>query len=483
MQGKNKYFSSFIWRLLERFGAQGVTLIVSIILARLLDPDVYGIVAIITVFISILNILMDGGFGNALIQKKEADDVDFSTIFYFNVAFSLVLYALVFFLAPLIEHFYNFEGLTSIVRVIGLGIPIAGVKNIQQAYVARNMLFRQFFFATMGGTIGAAIIGIIMAYNGYGVWALIAQYVFNMLIDTIILWVVVPWRPIKAFSREKLKRLFSFGKNILVSNLIYNGYYEIRQLLIGKFYSSADLAYYNQGYRYPYVISSNINTSIDSILFPAMSSVQEDVIHVKEMLRKSILLSQFVVGPCVIGLAACAGPIVQLLLTDKWLPCVPYMQLFCISMAFGQIGNANQSAIMSVGRSDIKLKIEIIKTILDVAILFGTIFISPIAVAIGFSVGALLRIAVCAWPNKRILGYSFVNQMKDVLPNLIITYAMGIIVWLVTLFHMSPIITLLIQIPLGIMIYIGISVIMKNESFFYILDIVKSYRKRGTKND
>jgi len=460
---------------MERWGAQGVTFLVSIVLARLLDPSVYGTIALVTVFTTILNIFLDSGFGNALIQKKNADDLDFSSVFYFQIAVSLLLYVLLFLAAPLIESFYNSPGLAPVVRVLGLFVIISGVKNIQQAYVSRHMLFKKFFFATLGGTIGAAVIGIVFAFLGYGVWALVAQYLFNALIDTIILWITVPWKPKRVFSFDRLKSLFSFAWKLLISDLVYNGYTELRQLLIGKFYTSSDLAFYNKGYSFPHLISANINTSINSILFPAMSSVQDSVEHIRSMLKKSIQVSQYVVAPLVVGLAVCGEPLVKLILTDKWLPCVPYMQLFCLSMAFGHMGNANQNAILALGRSDIKLRIEITKTVIDVVILIVTVFISPMAVCIGFVAGALIRIAICAWPNKKLLGYSFGRQMLDILPNLIVTFVMAGLVWSVTLLKFSSWLTLLVQVPLGIVIYIGLSVLTRSEPFYYILNMLKPH--------
>lgn len=478
MANNGTYLSNFIWRFMERCGAQGVTLVVSIILARLLDPSVYGTIALVTVLITILNIFLDSGFGNALIQKKDADDLDFSSVFYFNIVVSFTLYALLFFVAPMIEKLYNSPGLTPVIRAMGLFVVIASVKNIQQAYVSRHMLFKKFFFATLTGTICAAIIGIYMAWCGYGVWALVAQYIFNTLIGTVILWFTVPWRPKLQFSIKRLGALFDFGWKLLISDLVYTSYTELRQLLIGLVYTPADLAYYNQGYKYPHVIASNINTSINSILFPAMSKVQDDKKQVKNILRRSIQLSQYVVAPCVIGIAVCAEPLVKILLTEKWLPCVPYMQLFCFSMMFGHMGNANQNGIIAIGRSDIKLRIEMIKTMIDVVILIATVFLSPTAVAIGFVAGSLIRIAICAWPNKKLLDYSFGRQMADIMPNLLITFIMAAVVWPVTLLNLSSWLTLLIQIPLGVVIYIGLSIVTKSEAFYYILNIIKLFYRK-----
>ena len=478
MSDSSKYFSNFIWRLLERFGAQLVTVIVSLVLARLLDPSVYGITALVTVFITILNIFLDSGFGNALIQKKDSDDLDFSSVFYFNIVSSIVLYLLLFFTAPLIEMFFNSPSLSPVIRVMGLFVIISGLKNIQQAYVSKYMLFKKFFFATLIGTIIAAGLGILLAYLGFGVWALVVQYLANTLIDTTILWFTVKWRPKRMFSLERLKALFSFGWKLLVSDLVYNGYTELRQLLIGKFYTPADLAFYNQGYKFPHLISYNINTSINSILFPAMSNAQDDKAHVKNMLKRSIQISQYVVCPFLLGLAVCGEPLVKLILTEKWLPCVPYMQLFCLAGMFGHMGNANQNAIIAIGRSDIKLKIEVVKTTIDVIILVISIFFGPMAVAIGFVAGSLIRIAICAWPNKKLLDYSFGRQMLDILPNLIINFVMAGCVWCVNLLNLESWITLLIQVPLGVLIYIGLSIATKSDALNYIVNLLKLVKNK-----
>ena len=260
--------SNRIWRFLERCGAQGVTFLVSIVLARLLDPSVYGTVALVTVFTAILQVFVDSGMGNALIQKKDADDLDFSSVFYFNLSACILLYVGMFFAAPLIASFYNMPDLTPVIRVSSLTLIISGVKNIQQAYVSSHLLFKKFFFATLGGTIGAAVIGIWMAWKGYGVWALVAQHLFNATLDTIILWVTVKWRPKRVFSLERLKGLFSYGWKLLVSALLDTGYNNLRSLIIGKLYTSADLAFFNRGKQFPNLVVTNINTSIDSVLLP-----------------------------------------------------------------------------------------------------------------------------------------------------------------------------------------------------------------------
>ena len=350
---KTTVTSNFIWRFLERCGAQGVTFIVSIVLARLLDPSSYGTVALVTVFTTIMQVFVDSGMGNALIQKKDADDLDFSSVFWFNISMCAILYFVMFFSAPLISAFYKMPDLKPIVRVLSIILIISGIKNVQQAYVSRHMMFKRFFFSTLGGTVVAAIVGIAMAYLGYGVWALVAQMLINVLVDTTILWITVKWRPRRIFSLIRLKGLFSYGWKLLVSSLIDTIYKDLTQLIIGKKYSSTDLAQYNQGQKFPHIIVSNINTSIDSVLLPTMSKVQNSPDIVKSMTRRAIKTSTYIMMPFMVGLAVCAEPLVNLILTEKWLPCVFFLRIFCFSYAFFPIHTANLNAIKAMGRSDL----------------------------------------------------------------------------------------------------------------------------------
>jgi len=267
---KKGVLSNFLWRLAERGAAQAVTFIVSIVLAWLLAPDVYGTVALVTVITTILQVFVDSGMGNALIQKKETDDLDFSSVFYFNMVVCLVLYVGMFFAAPLIADFYDNDELIPLIRVLSLTIVISGLKNVQQTYVSRTMQFKRFFWSTLGGTVASAIVGIFMAYKGMGAWALVVQYLSNLLIDTLVLWFTVKWHPKKMFSFKRLKGLFSYGWKSLISSLIDTVYNNVRQLIIGKLYSSSDLAYYNKGKQLPNIIVTNVNTSIDSVLFPTI---------------------------------------------------------------------------------------------------------------------------------------------------------------------------------------------------------------------
>lgn len=465
--------SNVIWRLLERFGAQGVTLLVSIVLARLLDPAVYGLVALVTVITTILQVFLDAGFSQALIQKKDADEVDFSSVFYFNIVFGSVLYGLLFFSSPLIAKFYKMPELTPVIRVLGLTLIIFSLKSVQQAYVSRNLLFKKFFFATLGGTIGAAVIGIVFAYLGYGVWALVAQHLFNMFMDTVILWFTVKWRPKAVFSFYRLKIMLRYGWKLFVSSLIDAIYNELRQLIIGKMYSSSDLAFYNQGKKYTHAFVTSINSSLDSVLFPVMSNAQDNVDSVKEMTRKAIKVSTFLMMPIMMGIAVCGEPLVDLIFTSKWLPCVPYLRIFCFAYAFYPIHTANLNAIKALGRSDLFLKLEIIKKVVGFAVLGATLWFGPMVMAYSMLATTIFSQIINSWPNKKLLGYSYIDQIKDMLPQIILSVIMGAVVYCVTFLKLNNILTLCIQVPLGVVIYLGGAKLMHIDSFDAIIDSAK----------
>ena len=478
---KNKVFSNLLWRFFERCGAQGVAFIVQIILARLLDPEVYGAIALVTAITTILMVFVDSGFGNALIQKKEADELDFSSVFYFNLAICFALYLLLFAFAPLIARFYGIPELKSVIRVLGTVVIIAGIRNVQQAYVSRNMMFKRFFFATLGGTIGSAAVGIAMACMGYGIWALVAQTVLNNLLGTVILWFTVKWRPTAEFSLQRLKGLFSYGWKLLASSLIDTVSTQLWQLVIGKKYTSDDLAFYNRGVTFPNIIVTNINSSIDSVLLPALSAKQDDVDNVRAMTRRAIQVSSYIMWPLMIGLFVCAEPIVSLLLTDKWLPCVPFIRIFCITYAFYPIHTANLNAIKAMGRSDVFLKLEIIKKIINLAILLITMWFGILTMAYGVLAEGIICQVINAWPNRKLIDYKYTEQVKDIVPYILLSALMGLCCGAVTLLHLGSLATLCIQVILGAAVYIALSMLLKIPSFNYILDIAKMYlRKRKT---
>ena len=478
MQENQKVMNNFAWRFLERCGAQGVSFVVSIVLARLLAPEAYGTIALVTVFTSLLQVFIGSGLGTALIQKKDADDLDFSTVFFFNSGLCIVLYAILFFTAPYISGFYQMPELTPVTRVLGLTLLISTIKGIQHSYVAKKMIFKRFFFATLGGTLGAAVVGIYMAYKGYGVWALVAQSLFNNLIDTLVLWFTVKWRPKWMYSWRRLKGLFAYGWKILVSALLDTGYRELRQLIIGKVYTAGDLAYYNKGNQFPNLIIDNINSSINSVLLPAMAAEQDNVARVRGMTRRAIKISTFIIMPMMMGLAVCAEPLIRLLLTEKWLPCVLFLRIYCFSYAFYPIHTANLSAIKALGRSDLFLGMEILKKAIGLIAVVATMFISVEAMAYSMLATTVLSQIINAWPNKKLLGYSYFEQVKDMLPQILLSCAMGAVVYCVSFFPLPDIVLLVIQVVTGVVVYTTGSALLRLESFNYILATIKNKTKK-----
>ena len=477
MGNRQKVFSNLIWRFMERFGSQAVSFVVSIVLARLLEPELYGSIALVLVITSILQVFVDSGMATALIQKKDTDDLDFSSVFYFNLAFCLLLYTGLFLTAPLLSRLYGDASLAPVIRVLGLTIVVSGVKNVQQAYVAKTMQFRRFFFATLGGTIFSAAVGISMAYLGYGIWALVMQQLLNTAVNTAILWLTVGWKPRRCFSLKRLKVLVAYGWKILASALLDTAYLKLYQLVVGLKYTSSDLAFYNKGDQYPNLLVENINSSIDSVLLPVLSAEQDKREQVREMTRRAVKTSTYLMFPMMAGLAVCAQPFVRLLLTEKWLPCVPYMQVFCLMYAFYPLHTANLNAVKAMGRSDIFLKLEIIKKLISTALLVASVNLGVYAIALGQLLSCLIAAAVNAWPNRRLLGYSLLSQLRDVLPALLLSGIMGGAVWSLRYLGLPDLPLLAVQVLAGACIYAGLSAVLGLDSFKYLLGAVRRRRR------
>lgn len=474
---KENITKNLFWRLLERFGAQGVAFAVSIALARLLDPSVYGIIVLVTICTSIMQVFVDSGLGNALIQKKDADDLDFSSVFFFNLFFCIVLYGAVFVTSPVIAGFFNMPALVPVLRVLSLTIVISGIKNVQQAYVSRHLMFKKFFFATLGGTIGASVIGIFMAYRGFGVWALVAQNLFNAAVDTCILWMTVKWRPKRMFSFERLKVLFSYGWRLLISKLIDTIYEDLRVLIVGKMYSADDLAFYDRGKKFPQLAVDTINSSLDSVLFPSMSMEQDNISRVRSMTSRAIKTISYIIFPLMIGLAVCAAPVVNIILTSKWAECIPYMRIFCFGLAIVPISLANLNAIKAIGRSDIYLKLEITRKVLNTASLLAFMWFGVKAIAYSYLLNCIMNMVINAAPNKQFLNYSYKEQAKDLFPAFFLSAIMGTAVYAISFLKFSDCITLIIQVPVGIIVYIFGSIIFRIDSFSYVVSVIRGILK------
>lgn len=470
---KSKTISGLLWKFAERIGAQAITFILSIILARLLTPSDYGAIAILLIFITFADVFVNAGFGSALIYKKGADNLDFSSVFYFNFIFSVFVYAVIYLAAPYITSFYNIPILQPTLRVLALRIPVAAINSVQQAYVSRNMQFKKFFYSTLTGTAVSAVVGIIMAYNGYGVWSLVGQYLSNAIINTLVLFSVISWRPQLMFSFQRLRSLFNYGWKLLFSSLLDNGYQSLNSLLIGKFYTPTDLAFFDTGQKFPMVIVNNINSSISSVLFPALASEQDKPERVKAHTRKAIQISSYIMWPMMLGMAVCADNIISLVLTNKWLPAVPYLQIACITYGLWPIHTANLQAINAMGRSDIFLKLEIIKKVISITVLLISIQYGVMAVALSGIFIGVISTFINAYPNGYLLKYTYSEQIRDILPSFLCASVMALAVYFSDKFVDYIYFKLMIQVGVGILIYVIISKIFNLDSFEYLVVLLK----------
>lgn len=475
---KKIFLSSFIWKFLERGGTQGIQFILQVFLARLLTPKDYGTVALITVFIAISTVFVQSGFNIALIQKKEIDEEDVSSVFYLSLFIAMVTYLILWIVAPIIANFYRTLELVLILRVMGLVLFLNVFNSIQEAIILRKLELKKLFCSSLGAVIISGILGITLAYKGYGVWALVYQQLMNQFSICIILWITVKWRPKLLFSIKKVKKLFSFGGKLLCSSLIDTTYRELVNLIIGRVYSPAMLGYYNRGDQFPKVIVSNFNGTIQSVIFPVLASVQHDKMRVKEIMRKAIMMSSYIIFPAMVGLIIISESMVRLVLTERWILCVPYLRVFCLSYALWPIHTANLQAINAIGRSDIFLKLEIIKKIIGISIILITSRYSPYIMALGTVFSSIISSFINSYPNKKLLGYSYFEQIKDIIPSLFISVIMGGIISLIQLLKYEDMVTIMLQIIVGGIIYIVLSYITKNKNFLYLLSIVRK-RKRG----
>lgn len=468
-------FKSFLWKLLERFGVQGVQFILQIILARLLSPDLYGVLAIMIIFTTIANVFIQNGFNTSLVQAKDVTEEDYSSVFWVTLAIAVLLYIVIFATAPFIAGFYGMPEIVTPFRVLAIVLIPGAVNSIQVAKVSRDMDFKRVFTSNIVAITISGIVGIVIAYKGGGLWALVAQYLINVVVSCAVMLFTVNLKFRFVCNIKRIQVLFSYGWKLLVSAFIDVLYQDLSSLVIGKKYDSEMLGYYNRGKQFPQFIISAVNGAVQSVLLPAMSSEQDDKGKVKQIMRNSMTISAYIIFPMMAGLAAIAEPMVSILLTEKWIPCVPYLQIFCISLAFWPVHTSNIQAINAVGRSDIFLKIEIIKKIYGIIILLIAIlcFDSPIAIAMTGVITSILSCFVNAFPNKKLIGYSYIEQMKDIMPSFVMSSIMFAAVYFIGKIGLNNILTIVFQIILGVGIYVILSLITKNKIFFVIISFFR----------
>lgn len=465
---------NFIYKFLERAGSQFISIIVTIVLARLLEVSDFGAIEIVTVIVSICQIFVQSGLNTALIQKKDATQQDFSVTFYVNTALAACLYIILFVLSPLIENFYAIEGLASYIRVTGLVLLPCSMMSIQYALLAKSFQFSKQMICSVISMIFGAIVGIVMAYNGYGIWSFVAYQIVTYWSSPFIALVVVKWLPSRVDSFKRIVPLFKFGIRILIASFIDNIYNDITSLIIGKKFTPSQLALYGKGKQFPQALITSVNGSIQSVAFPYLAKHQDSKNEMKDRLSGLVKMSSFIVFPIMFGLIACAKPFVLTILTDKWIEAVPYIQLMCVVFVAWPIFTANAWVLNAIGRSDLYLKTEIIKKVINLAslILCVILFDSISAIIIGQIVVIPINVAINMVVNKRIIGYSVRDLLKDIAYPLMFSVIMGVIVYQfqnISNFYIA----LIVQLLVGVIVYLVINVVSKNRNYRLFEGLVK----------
>ena len=478
-----KTISSLFFRFSERILAQVTSLVVSIILARLLSPDDYGVISLIMILITICDILVTYGFGNALIQKKDADQIDFSSCFYASLAIAIGLYLILFFTAKHIATYFDVSILKPIIKIMGIRVVVGAYNTIQHAYVSRHMMFKKFFFSTLFGTLIAGLCAVFMAYKGFGIWALVANYLVNTFIDTIILSFTIKWRPIFAFSFDRVKSLFSFGWKILLSGLIGQISNEVRSIVIAKRYTSADLAFYNKGESFPKLFSTQINTTISSVLFPVISNSQDNPETMKRVVRRGIKTITFLMTPMLLGLAAIGEPFVTVLLTDKWLPAVPFIRVFCLVYLLKPFAQLGEAFLNGIGESGLILKIGIVNKTLSLSLLIIAFSFGPFAIAVSALMVEIVNTAFMVYYFHRLISYTIKEQFKDLAPIYFIGCVMFAGVYSLHFIPMHDLVTMITQIAIGGVVYISLAKVIKIDSLDYVIQLARHYLRKNRKGD
>lgn len=472
--GKNGIMKNVVWKLAETILTQLVTFIVSVALARILSPDDYGAVAMITVFITIANVFVVSGIPTALIQKKDADEKDFSSVFFFNLALSLSLYAMLFFAAPWVARLYKTPILVDTLRVLGISVIISAFNSVQSAYVSKQMLFKRYFWSTLIGTVLSGVIGIRMAYAGYGIWALVFQRIVNITVAALVLLFTVKWHPILYFSWNRLKSLLKFGWKILFEGLSETLSNELSNMVIGKVYTSSDLGFYSKGGQIPGLVANNLSSPINSVLFPAICLEQDNDERVKELLRKAVKTSTYVTFPLLVGLAAVAKPLIQILLTDKWIETIPYLRIFCLIYAANCFLIPRHQALNGIGRSDVYMYEHMAVRVIKIGILFCVYRVSVMAIAVGGIIPSILMVLTVMFTSKKYNGYDYWEQIIDVLPTIGVCLCMGFLVYFIGMLPLSDLPMLILQVGAGGVLYISMGWFFKMSVFVNLKDYLFS---------
>lgn len=464
-----------VWRLLERGSSSIAQLVIQILMARLLAPEQFGALAIMLVFVNVGNVIVQSGLNTALVQSLEVDSDDCSTVFWLSLGVSIVLYMVVFFCSPPIAHFYSMDSIEWPLRALALILIINSFNAVQVAVVQRELEFKKVFNASIISVLASGAIGVTLALMGAGIWALVAQQLLYQAVNCIALALQVRWRPGLVFKAHRARELFSFGWKLLVSGLLDQGYQSLSDLIIGRQFSASQLGFVSQGKRYPQAIGSMLDGAIQPVMLSAVAHIQGDVAYVKRLVRRALKTSTYLIVPCMALFALVAEPVVRLLLGGQWLPAVPFLQVYCFVYGLLPIHTSNLQALNGMGRSDLFLRLEFVKKAYSILfLLIGAFVFQDIYILVGsYMLSGVISTFVNAWPNRRVIGYSYLEQIKDICPALALAAVSAAVAFPIGLLALPDIATILLQAAAMAACYLGLSKLFKVEALDYLLSTAK----------
>lgn len=470
---KDKTSKGLLWSAVEQFSVQGIQFFVMLVMARLLTPDDYGLVGMAAVFIAIVGSLVDSGFSQALIRKQNRTDVDKSTVFYFNIVISIALYGIIFVIAPFVSDFYKMPSLTWVVRMVCLVCIVNSFGVVQRAEFITYMDFKSLMISSLFASVISGCVGIYMALSGYGVWALVVQQVLSAVVANLILWILSKWRPSLVFSWDSFDELFSFGSKLMLSGLLDAIYKQIYPIVIGKLFLASSLGNYNRASHFAQFPSSNLTSVLQRVTYPVLCSIQNEDDRLREIYRKFLKVSAYVVFPLMMLLSALSFPMIDVLIGEKWRYCSELLQIICFAMMWYPIHAINLNLLQVKGRSDLFLKLEVVKKILGIAVLVVSAPFGLIAMCYAKIVSSIICLVINTYYTGKLIGVGFMRQMKDLIPTMLLSGVMFVSVLLMTHLIENQILTLIIGSAVGLLIYLAGSTIFKFQELQDVKDIVR----------
>ena len=468
---RRKAVHGVLWSAIERFSVQIIQLIVNISLARLLLPSDFGMVAMLTIFIQVSQLLIDGGFSNALIQKNDRTEVDFSTVFYFNTFISVLMYGVLFIMAPYVAEFYHMPDLILVMRVIALNLVVSSFFVIPKVRLTINIDFKSQLKVSLVAAIVSGSVGVLLAYKGFGVWALVFQSLVNNLFLCICFFIFFRWIPQGIFSWTSFKNLFFFGSRLTLSSLIHSVYYNLYSIMIGRYFSATDLGYFRNAEQFASLPASGINSIISRVSYPVLSRIQDDNESLVKAYRKYIRLSSYLIFPLMFGLASLSGPIVDFLLTEKWKDVIPLFSVLCCCWMLDHLSVINLNLLFVKGRTDLSLRLELVKKTIATIILFASIPLGLVGMCWGRVIYYVIASYINTYYTEKLIGLSFSKQLIDVIPYWFLSLFMALCVYAISHFFVESYVQIIVGIVSCVFIYAIMSYLFANQTLkeFFLL--------------